>query len=275
MGLFILFKEVMVISFKKYFLIFSALIILVVTVLWQEITRSTDDYQIIIIENPPETILSQTAKTLATVEKTTKAIKTTVISQKIISEKSAYTTKVNEKIAEIEEICTETEDLYIDINNADFDELIRLKGIGNYLAEQIITYREENGGFRNIEEIINVSGIGEKTFELICDCIYVENPVYDTEEISDEPELYVEIIEEITTEEITEIPLTLEDYVPINLNEADIEILMLLPCIDEETAQDIIDFRTKVSGLSHIYELLHIEGITEEMLTEIIEYVYV
>lgn len=253
----------------------SALIILVVAVLWREITKFTDNSQIIIVENPPETTLSQTAKTFTTVEKTTKAIKTTIISEKIISEKSAYSTKTTEKIAEISEICTETEDLYIDINNADFDELIKLKGIGDYLAEQIITYRDENGGFRNIEEIINVSGIGEKTFELICDCIYVENPVYDIEEIPDEPEPYIEIIEEIISEETTEIPLTLENYVPINLNEADIEILMLLPYIDEEIAQNIINFRIKTSGFSHIYEILHIDGITEEILTEIIEYIYV
>lgn len=262
-----------IISLNKYSIIFiSALIVVIGAVIWRETTKFTYNSQIIIIENPPETTSSQTTKIAATIINSTT---TTIISEKIISEKSTYSTKLSEKSTEISEICTETEDLYIDINNASFDELIKLNGIGDYLAGQIITYREENGGFRNIEEIINVSGIGEKTFDLICDFIYVENPIYYTEEISDEPEQSVEIVEEITTEEITENPMTLEDYAPINLNEADIEIFLLLPYINEEIASDIIELRTEMTEFSHVYELLYVEGITEEMLIDIIKYVYV
>lgn len=247
-------------------------------VLWREITKFTDDSQIIIIENPPETTCSKSVETVTVVKNTkiintintTKTTRTTVI-----SERSTYSTKLTEKTTEISEVCTETEALYIDINNAGFDELVKLNGIGDYLAEQIITYREENGGFRNIEEILNVSGIGEKTFESIRDCIYVENPVYYVEEVPDVPETSAEIIEEITTEETTELPLTLENYVPINLNEADIEVLMLLPYVDEEIAQNIIEMRTEMTKFSNVYELLYVEGITEEIMTEIVKYIYV
>ncbi len=264
-------KEAIIIFLNKYSVAFvSALIVLTGAVLWREITKFNNDSQIIIVENPPETTIPQTAKTDGTIVKTTRNTKTT-----IISEKSTYPTKLTEKTTEISEVCTETEALYIDINNAGFDELIKLNGIGDYLAEQIITYREENGGFRNIEEILNISGIGEKTFESIRDCIYVENPVYYVEEVPDEPEPSVEIIEEITTEKTTEIPLTLEDYVPINLNEADIEVLILLPYVDEETAQNIIELRAEMTRFSHVYELLYVEGITEEMLIEIVKYIYV
>ena len=42
-----------------------------------------------------------------------------------------------------------------------------LDGIGEVKAIAIIAYREENGGFNSIEEIKNISGIGEKTFEKI------------------------------------------------------------------------------------------------------------
>lgn len=55
----------------------------------------------------------------------------------------------------------------IDINTAEAEELTRLSGIGEKRAADIITYREANGGFSCIEDIMKVSGIGEKTFEKI------------------------------------------------------------------------------------------------------------
>jgi len=53
----------------------------------------------------------------------------------------------------------------ININQADAATLDHyLLGIGEKKAQRIIEYREENGGFSSIEEIMEVSGIGEKTF---------------------------------------------------------------------------------------------------------------
>ncbi|HHY37085.1 MAG TPA: hypothetical protein GX518_05280 [Firmicutes bacterium] len=60
----------------------------------------------------------------------------------------------------------------INLNRATRAELETLPGIGPALAERIITYREEHGPFRRPEEIKNVSGIGEKTYENIKDYIY-------------------------------------------------------------------------------------------------------
>lgn len=57
------------------------------------------------------------------------------------------------------------ENLSININTAEFTELMKLKGIGEAKAQNIITYREENGKFETIEEIKEVSGIGEGIFE--------------------------------------------------------------------------------------------------------------
>lgn len=60
-----------------------------------------------------------------------------------------------------------------DINTAAAEELMLLSGIGEVRAADIIAYREENGGFRQIEDIMKVSGIGEKTFEEIKERITV------------------------------------------------------------------------------------------------------
>ena len=55
----------------------------------------------------------------------------------------------------------------VDINSADEETLQTLPGIGPALAERIVAYREENGGFRYLYELTNVKGIGSSTFEAL------------------------------------------------------------------------------------------------------------
>lgn len=62
----------------------------------------------------------------------------------------------------------------VNINTADKERLTSLKGIGESKAEAIISYREANGPFSDITELMNVDGIGQKTFENIKDMICVE-----------------------------------------------------------------------------------------------------
>ncbi|MGN0107805.1 MAG: ComEA family DNA-binding protein [Hominilimicola sp.] len=62
----------------------------------------------------------------------------------------------------------------ININSADETELVKLSGIGEALAQRIIKYREENGPFETIEEIMKVSGISEKKFEAVKEFICAE-----------------------------------------------------------------------------------------------------
>ena len=59
------------------------------------------------------------------------------------------------------------EDDVININTADIDELMNIKGIGRSKAKAIIEYREKNGDFNAIDDIKNVDGIGDSLFEKI------------------------------------------------------------------------------------------------------------
>lgn len=64
--------------------------------------------------------------------------------------------------------------LKVNINTATSEELQKLPGIGESIANRIITYRKENGKFNKIEDLKNVSGIGEAKFNNIKSYIFVK-----------------------------------------------------------------------------------------------------
>ncbi|HZX11098.1 MAG TPA: helix-hairpin-helix domain-containing protein [Acidobacteriota bacterium] len=61
----------------------------------------------------------------------------------------------------------------ININTASQAELQKLPRIGEVVAQRIIEFREKNGKFKKIEELMKVRGIGEKTFDNLKDLITV------------------------------------------------------------------------------------------------------
>jgi comEA protein len=63
----------------------------------------------------------------------------------------------------------------VDINTATSKELIAIPGIGEVLSKRIIDYREKNGPFKSLEDLVKVKGIGEKTLEKIKPYIKIGN----------------------------------------------------------------------------------------------------
>lgn len=76
-----------------------------------------------------------------------------------------------DELVEKREAATETE--LVNINTADQAELESLPGIGSVRASAILEYRNENGPFQSIEELLKVDGIGEKTLNKLRDLITV------------------------------------------------------------------------------------------------------
>ena len=52
----------------------------------------------------------------------------------------------------------------IDLNQASIDELVALPGVGKVTAQKILNYRNANGKFRSVEDLLKVKGIGSKKF---------------------------------------------------------------------------------------------------------------
>jgi competence protein ComEA len=65
----------------------------------------------------------------------------------------------------------------ININAASIEQLDKLPGIGPKTAAKIVEYRQKNGAFKKIEELMNVKGIGEKAFLRLKSQIAVASPV--------------------------------------------------------------------------------------------------
>lgn len=63
----------------------------------------------------------------------------------------------------------------VNINTATVAELQTVKGIGEKIAAAIVAYRTEHGAFTNVDDLVKVTGIGEKKLEKIRDAVDVES----------------------------------------------------------------------------------------------------
>lgn len=99
------------------------------------------------------------------------------LAQKIKDEMVIYVPKIGDKTSDIS--INPTSDSSndtgkVNINNATSEQLQTISGIGPSKAAAIIEYREKQGLFKGIEDIKNVTGIGDKTFEKLKDSITVD-----------------------------------------------------------------------------------------------------
>ncbi|WP_332647341.1 helix-hairpin-helix domain-containing protein [Lysinibacillus sp. 54212] len=102
--------------------------------------------------------------------------------QKLQDEMVIYIPLVGEDTEALETMITatgtpssqETSSGKVNLNKAEEAELTTLPGIGPAKAQAILAYRQENGGFKTIEDLKEVTGIGDKTFEKLKDSIDIK-----------------------------------------------------------------------------------------------------
>lgn len=94
------------------------------------------------------------------------------LAQVLVDEMLLYVPLITESTQTISTI--EVDDGKINLNTATSTELETLPGIGPSRAIAIIEYREANGAFQSIDELKNVSGIGDKTYEKLKENIKIK-----------------------------------------------------------------------------------------------------
>jgi competence protein ComEA len=87
--------------------------------------------------------------------------------EKLSDGQKIYIPKLGENVSKTLGVSVVPTGGQVSLNKASVAELDRLSGVGPALAQAIIDYREQNGGFKNIEELKLVPGIGEKLFAKI------------------------------------------------------------------------------------------------------------
>ncbi|AIC94034.1 helix-hairpin-helix domain-containing protein [Shouchella lehensis] len=95
---------------------------------------------------------------------------------KLLDEQVIYVPEMGEAPVEIEQYWKEAgdgESGKVNLNTATIEELQGLTGIGPAKAASIVSHREEHGPYQTIDDLKNVSGIGEKSFDSLKDFIEV------------------------------------------------------------------------------------------------------
>ncbi len=76
---------------------------------------------------------------------------------------------------EVVDLNSESIKLKIDLNRAEWYELIILPGIGEKKAKAIVEYRKSRGAFKTVEQLCEVNGIGIETVKRIKDLVFINN----------------------------------------------------------------------------------------------------
>ena len=143
----------------------------------------------------------------------------------------------------------------ININKASVRELTQLPRIGKGTAEKIIKYREENNGFKGIEEIMEVPRLGQSVFDGLKDLITVGNVPQPAPVTTTAPS------ETVTGGEKPSQPAAgraASTAGLINLNTATVKELIKLPRVGKGTADKIVNYRKQHSGFKNIEEIMEL-----------------
>lgn len=126
----------------------------------------------------------------------------------------------------------------ININTADTLAFIALPGIGNKLANRIISFREKLGGFYTVNQVAEVYGLPDSTFQKI------------------RPRLFCKP----------------SDIQQININSATIEQLKAHPYIKYQIGNAVIQYRNQHGNFQSVTDLKQIQIITDEVFEKIVPY---
>ncbi len=159
----------------------------------------------------------------------------------------------------------------LDLNLAGRDELRLLPGVGDKLSQRIDDYRRQHGGFRRVEDLRQVHGIGAKTLDRLRPLVYVsdedsEQPPAEESEpvVASRTAKFAPSAVAAKAKPAGDAPRKL-----IDLNRADAAELRNLPGIGPKLSQRIVDVRNARGPFRSIDDLRHVPGIGPKTLERV------
>lgn len=194
------------------------------------------------------------------------------------SEEHSLTTADKTSVFSVSDSETTSEEYYpdfpLELNTASAKDLTYIDGIGETLAERIVEYAR-NYGFYDVNDLLNVSGIGQSKFSSILPYVYVDASGLPPRPETTTGSLYDNGWDTVySSPDDTTAPAAPEIY-RVNVNTAGKADFMQLPGIDEVLAENIISLRSQIGGFATIEELSLAEGMTNSKLSAIWDYIYV
>lgn len=161
-------------------------------------------------------------------------------------------------IQEIDSGQTAKPSLAIDLNAANREELQLLPGIGPVKAEAILAHRTEMGGFRTVQQLLEVKGIGPKTLEGLRPLVRIGSEPFAPKAI--------EVSRRSPSNDLAHLSVNIEDReIPVDVNRASSQELQTLKGIGPVLAERIIQSRLKAPFRS-VDELRRVRGIGPKTL---------
>ncbi len=183
----------------------------------------------------------------------------------------------------------QTFDFPADINTVTYDQLIAIDGVGPATAEKIIDYRNNHGKIVNLDLLLEINGIGTSTLEKLKGYLYVSENDYEDISIENNdsndnnaspnqnhtnpPNTTTK--DNDTTTKITTQITTIKQMKQVNINTATaIEISDAL-LLDLEICEKIVELRNNIQYYSNSLELLYVDEISEQMLSERMNFIII
>jgi competence protein ComEA len=151
--------------------------------------------------------------------------------------------------------------LRLDLNRATAEELQQLSGIGPAISSEIVRYRQSRGGFRSVEELVEVPGIGPKRLEQFRPSLFVEGV--------GGPGAFTDSTAMQTSDTISKQTGSSR----ISLNRAGAEELEKLPGIGPALAGRIIQYRQVYGPFQTLEEIQEVSGIGEKTYARLLPYI--
>ncbi|MEZ6139834.1 MAG: ComEA family DNA-binding protein [Zavarzinella sp.] len=163
--------------------------------------------------------------------------------------------------------------LELDLNRATHAELVQLPGISDRLAKEVLSYRDQRGGFQQVNDLKNIYGIGDRTVAKISPHVVVNplaDPTTDEGKLAEEsvPDLLIRKPPELPQQAIPTKPKAAANRNHINVNTATMTELDTLPGIGPVLAKAIVDARQE-KPFTQLEDLRRVRGIGVARLAQL------